>query len=171
MESTPFTLLTFDELDSTNDYVKRNWEKLPNHTVVQALFQSKGRGQFERVWESEAGKNLLCSILIKEVLRQEELMSFIVNSVIKLLSIYDIKVSIKEPNDIMIGKKKIAGILIERLFEGQNHLASIIGLGLNVNQTDFQETNATSMAIVKDREFNLSEIINYFLSCLETPSG
>src|SRR5690554_8185763 len=59
-------LMEFDIIDSTNEYLKNNYQKLPNFTIVKANYQTKGRGQFGRVWESNYNENLLFSLLIKK---------------------------------------------------------------------------------------------------------
>ncbi len=157
------SILSFDTLDSTNDYIKKNHAFLKNHTVVHTMSQSHGRGQFSRTWESESGKNLLCSLLLKEDIPQSELMLLSSSSVETLLAKEKIISSIKPPNDIYVGDKKIAGILIERIYEGQTHLATIIGLGLNVNQKKFQTENAISMAQLSGKEFDVYSVLLSFL--------
>lgn len=142
------SILSFDVLDSTNDYLKKNHAFLRNHTVVQTMSQTHGRGQFERTWESDAGANLLCSLLLKEEVPQSELMLLASMSVVMLLAEENIAAKIKPPNDIYVSDRKIAGILIERIYEGQTHQATIVGFGLNINQITFQVENATSVASI-----------------------
>jgi len=149
------SILSFDRLDSTNDYIKKNHVFLPDHTIVQAQVQTHGKGQFDRVWESEPDQNLLFSLLVKSELLQEDLMRFVSASIIELLAAYGIKAEVRPPNDIYAGSRKIAGILIERLYEGKQHLATVIGIGINVNQVTFQTVNAVSMKQLTNQEFDL----------------
>ena len=152
----PFSpsILSFDRLDSTNEYIKKNHVFLPDHTIVQAQAQTHGKGQFDRIWESEPDQNLLFSLLIKSELVQEDLMLFASSSIRELLNAYGIGSEVKPPNDIYVGDRKIAGILIERLFEGKTHLATIVGVGINVNQVSFQTANAVSMKQLTNKEFD-----------------
>ncbi len=163
MEQFSPSILSFDVLASTNDYIKKNHAFLKNHTVVQTMSQSHGRGQFSRAWESDTGKNLLCSLLLKEDIPQSDLMLLSSTSVETLLAEEQISAVIKPPNDIYVEDKKIAGILIERIYEGQTHLATVIGLGLNVNQETFLTENATSMAILSGKDYDVYSVLLRFL--------
>ena len=86
-------------------------------------------------------------------------------AVLEILKLYDIpKLKIKWPNDIMSGNKKIAGILIENSFLRNKIVDSIIGIGLNVNQIDFDLiTGATSMKILKNESFDLNKLFKEFI--------
>ncbi len=150
------TILSFDRIDSTNAYLKRHYPFLKDHTFVSAGYQAKGKGQFNRVWESEADKNLLCSLLLKEEFPNEALIRFATQSVISFLASLEIEALIKPPNDIYCNGRKLAGILIEQLFAGNNHEATIIGFGINVNQDAFQTPNAISLANLTGKHYDLS---------------
>lgn len=162
------SILSFDILDSTNDFIKKNQAFLPNYTIVQAMAQTHGKGQFERTWESEPGLNLLFSLLIKEEIPQQELLLFSASGIVDLLTANGIDSYIKPPNDIYASKGKIAGILIERLFEGKTHLATIIGIGLNVNQKTFHVANATSMFLETDRKFDVYSLLVKLIDIFKT---
>lgn len=160
-------LIKLNAIDSTNDFLKnlsRN-ESLENFTTVVAQSQTKGKGQMGSVWNSESGKNLIMSILVKDLLRTiEEIFHLNVAvsvAVSQVLADLDIpNISIKWPNDIMSYNKKIAGILIENSFKSDNKIESIIGLGLNVNQKDFYNLpKASSLSLVTDAEFDLDMIL------------
>ena len=155
-------LIKLDAIDSTNDFLK-GISVLPetiNFTVVTAETQTKGKGQMGQKWESEAGRNLIMSVLLKDVFKDiNELFHLnIVFSlaVIDVLNSYKVpELSIKWPNDIMSYNKKIGGILIENSIKSDGSIESIIGLGLNVNQTNFIDLpKATSLSLVCEVEFD-----------------
>lgn len=141
--------LHFDEIDSTNNYLKNSYQLLDNFTFVSADYQSKGKGRNDRVWESSKGLNLMFSVLIKDpkLLNESTSLSLMAAvEVAKLLEYYKLShVSIKWPNDVLVNVKKICGILLE----GQLPNYLVIGIGLNVNQKEFPDNlrrPATSMS-------------------------
>ncbi|MNF91996.1 Bifunctional ligase/repressor BirA [compost metagenome] len=111
-------------------------------------------------WESESGKNLIMSALVKDFLYDNEqvfnlslIVSLSVIEALKSLNIPDL--SIKWPNDIMSYNKKIGGILIENTIKSDGRIVSVVGLGLNVNQTNFDELpNASSLAVISGHTFD-----------------
>ncbi|MRX70247.1 BirA family transcriptional regulator, biotin operon repressor / biotin-[acetyl-CoA-carboxylase] ligase [Flavobacterium resistens] len=149
-------LIKLDAIDSTNDFLKAISSKddLDNFTVVTAENQTKGKGQMGSKWQSESGKNLIMSALIKDFMFDNEqffnlslIVSLSVIEALKSLNIPDL--SIKWPNDIMSYNKKIGGILIENTIKSDGRIVSVVGLGLNVNQTNFDELpNASSLAVI-----------------------
>ena len=148
-----YDIIWLEEVDSTNKYVKMNIDTLDNLSVVSTLSQTEGRGQGDHTWHSAKGMNLLFSILLKEPpvapSAQSLISDTVAESVVRLLDRHGIQAWIKPPNDIWVGKKKICGILIEHsLFAGRISW-SILGIGLNVNQTVFPDDlpNPTSMAL------------------------
>jgi len=155
-------LIKLDAIDSTNDFLKAlsGQDELDNFTVVTAENQTKGKGQMGSKWQSESGKNLIMSVLVKDFLYDnEELfnLSIIVSlAVIETLKSFDIPdLSIKWPNDIMAYNKKIGGILIENIIKSDGRIVSVVGLGLNVNQTNFDGLpNASSLAVICKTEFD-----------------
>ena len=167
-------LIKLDAIDSTNDFLK-GISVLPetiNFTVVTAETQTKGKGQMGQKWESEAGRNLIMSVLLKDVFNDiNELFHLnIVFSlaVIDALNSYKVpELSIKWPNDIMSDNKKRGGMVIENSIKSDGSIESIIGLGLNVNQTNFIDLpKATSLSLVCevafDRELLLQLIVDTF---------
>ena len=156
-----YHVIHFKEIDSTNNYLKNSYKLLDNFTFVQADYQSKGKGRNNRVWSSEEGLNLMFSFLIKEpaLLKKFSALSLISSvEVAKLLETYKFKdVSIKWPNDVFIGDKKVCGILLE----GQILEYLVIGIGLNVNQKAFPDglrRPATSLSLEAGKDFDLQEI-------------
>lgn len=138
-------IIKLDATCSTNDYLKKltALQVVDNFTVVTTFNQTSGKGQMGSVWISEAGKNLTMSILIKDVLTDVHqifdlnvAVSVAVLQGLKELGIYD--VCIKWHNDIMSGNFKLGGILIENSFKSNGEIISIVGIGLNVNQSTFE---------------------------------
>lgn len=152
---------------STNDYLKNlcSTQSVENFTVVVAENQTKGKGQRGNIWEIEAGKNITFSVLIKKYSSSEssvfDLNVAISVSIIQALESFEIpKLNIKWPNDILSDGKKIAGILIENTFSSNQSVSSIIGIGLNVNQTDFENLpKASSLKNITQKEFDKEEIM------------
>lgn len=168
-------LIKLDAIDSTNDFLKglSSNQIVENFTVVTAETQTKGRGQMGAVWVSELGKNLIMSVLVKEFLPNNNQI-FDVNiatsiSVIQALKTFDIpELSIKWPNDILSYHKKIGGILIENSIKSDGEIVSIIGLGLNVNQIDFELLpKASSLAVICNTTFNKEKLLFTIVEKLE----
>lgn len=127
--------IELDEVDSTNEYIKRNLDKIPNFSVVKCNYQSAGKGRNGHVWNSKKGQDLLMSILIKDFVNPQNLhkmTQIAACSVTNLLERYGIKAKIKWPNDIYVDNLKICGILVEAIYQG-GLKGVVIGIGLNVN--------------------------------------
>lgn len=160
-------LIKLDAIDSTNEFLKEllNNQTVENFTVVTAENQTKGKGQMGAIWSSEIGKNLIMSILIKDFLLNTNQL-FALNcmvsvTVIQALEDYNIpNLSIKWSNDIMSDNKKIGGILIENILKSDKTIVSIIGLGLNINQTNFEYLpKASSLALICNTEFDKEKLL------------
>lgn len=155
-------LIKLDAIDSTNDFLKglASKDELDNFTVVTAENQTKGKGQMGSKWESEIGKNLIMSVLVKDFLYNNKdvfNLSIIVSlAVIRALKLFNIPdLSIKWPNDIMSYNKKIGGILIENTFKSDGRIVSVAGIGINVNQTNLAELpHASSLAVITGKSFD-----------------
>lgn len=127
----------FETIDSTNTYLKENYEKLDNFTFVSADFQSAGRGRNNRNWKSEKGENLLFSLLIKDKALIDKFSSLSVISAFSIIKALNLEhLSIKWPNDIYYKDSKLCGILLEAVTRNEIECL-IVGIGLNVNQRDF----------------------------------
>jgi BirA family biotin operon repressor/biotin-[acetyl-CoA-carboxylase] ligase len=162
------SIIKLNAIDSTNDFLKdlsRN-QSIDNFTVVIAQKQTNGKGQMGATWYSDEGKNLIMSILIKDVLQNfDEIFHLNVAVALSILHVLDDfnipKLSVKWPNDIMSDHKKICGILIENSFKLDTKIESVVGIGLNVNQRKFDDLpKASSMAVVAENEFDLDLILN-----------
>jgi len=168
-------LIKLDAIDSTNEFLKglSSNQILENFTVVTAENQSKGKGQMGSVWDSEPSKNLIMSILITGFVTDSNRI-FDINimvsvSIIQALNDLNIpELSIKWPNDIMSYTKKIGGILIENSLKSDGSINSIVGLGLNVNQLNFQNLpKASSLAVICNTTFNKEDILLKIVEKLE----
>ena len=170
------SLIKLDAIDSTNDYLKQLVREtdLENYTIVIANEQTKGKGQMGAKWISEPGKNLTMSVLIKDVqLKNQNIYDFNITvalSVIKVLKNIQIpNVSIKWPNDIMADSKKVAGILIENILKTDGSFTAIVGIGLNLNQTNFENLpQATSLKCITGKTYQQEEIAILLKDSLET---
>ena len=156
-----YHLVHFKEIDSTNNYLKNSYRLLDDFTFATADYQSRGKGRNDRVWQSNSGENLMFSFLIKnkELINKAEIFSILTAvEVASLIEKYDINnVSIKWPNDILIGDKKVCGILLE----GQVPDYLVVGVGLNVNQKEFPNDlrrPATSLSLEAKQPFDIEEL-------------
>lgn len=166
-----FKIVHIDETDSTNRWMKENGE---DEMVVVADYQTAGRGCGQNSWESERGKNLLMSVLVhpKKVSARTQ---FIITQMVSvalcntLEPLIDKPVEIKWPNDIYVGDKKICGVLIENRLEGRRIRDCVIGIGLNVNQTEFlsDAPNPVSIKQLTGRDTDRDELLASFLNKLQ----
>ena len=168
-------LIKLDAIDSTNEFLKglSSKQTVENFTVVSAESQTKGKGQMGAVWVSEPSKNLTMSVLVNDFLFDNNRI-FDINiatavSVIQALETLNIpELSIKWPNDIMSYNKKIGGILIENSIKSNETIVSIIGLGLNVNQFDFEYLpKASSLAVICNTTFDKEALLFDIVEKLE----
>ena len=153
--------LHFNEIDSTNNYLKNSYRLISNFTFVSTDYQSKGKGRNNRSWTSKPGENLMFSFLIKDealIIHAPIISLLTAIEVAKLLEAYKIpNVSIKWPNDVLIDDEKVCGILAE----GELPSYLIVGVGINVNQKEFPNDlrrPATSLSIKLKKEINIDEL-------------
>lgn len=167
-----------DEVDSTNSVLLTSKEFAQNGTVILAEHQSKGRGRKNREWLSSPGQNLTFSILLKRDLKESKINMINLGAAISVAqaieNLYQLDVELKWPNDVLIGKKKIAGILIESTSKGNKISKLVVGIGINVNQPNFPgKFDIPPTSIRKEfhslvsREKLLSEVLNNFESILD----
>ncbi|REL33262.1 biotin--[acetyl-CoA-carboxylase] ligase [Rhodohalobacter sp. SW132] len=154
------------ELKSTNTYLKKMDSSGFDHgTVLLTDHQTQGRGQYERSWESQRGKNLTFTVAFKPSSgdRLPLLTLTFAFGIVRALKRLDIEnVRIKWPNDILINGKKVGGLLTETVFLGQKPDRVLIGIGLNVNQETFgNELNyeATSVKLEKGKEVRREDLL------------
>jgi BirA family biotin operon repressor/biotin-[acetyl-CoA-carboxylase] ligase len=163
-----FNTIYYETLPSSNsEAIRLAAAGAPEGTVVVCREQTAGRGQRDNRWESSPGENLTASLVLRPVnVATSEL--FLLSkafslAVVKSLRRYNIEASIKWPNDIYVENRKIAGILIEHSFYGNDLIFSVIGLGLNVNQILFppMELIPTSVAVETGKDYHeVGEILS-----------
>ena len=165
--------IKLETINSTNDYTLSLNDALvfKEGLVVTASYQSGGNGQRGKAWESNANENLLLSVVIEPKLKLDEqsLISKITAlSVCDLLKSLGIEAEIKWPNDILVNKQKIAGILMQNKLQGNQITYSVIGLGFNVNQLVFKTyfPKATSLKLQLNKEHEVLKIQEQFLCFL-----
>ena len=172
-------LIHLNSVDSTNNYAANliKSEKVQSGTTILTKRQTDGRGQRGRVWQSGANLNLTASFIVYPRLEVEHI--FYLNmiaslSIHRLLADFKIQSEIKWPNDVLVDRKKICGILIENQLQGHRIESSIIGVGLNVMQREFEEgLSATSIVLeagfaaeIVDVELQLFAYLDFYLDRL-----
>ncbi len=172
----PWDIIYLEECSSSNTYLleKLNEDPALNEGfTVRTDFQTAGRGQRNNVWKSEKGTNLLTSFVLKpglDVKRQFLLNQIICLGICEYLINHDIdgEIRIKWPNDIYVGDRKICGILIQNILQGSSIQKSIIGIGININQTAFDPMlpNPTSLKLETGKESNLEAELLKLLDCI-----
>ncbi|MBM4171328.1 MAG: biotin--[acetyl-CoA-carboxylase] ligase [Ignavibacteria bacterium] len=162
-----------DEVDSTNSLLLTKKDFNIDGTVLLAEFQRSGRGRKNRTWISNAGQNLTFSILLINEIKENKANHINLGASLAvaqaLENLYQLNVELKWPNDVLVSKKKISGILIESSSKGSKINRLVVGIGINVNQPNFPgkfEIQPTSIRkefkSTVSREKLLSEILNNF---------
>ena len=163
----------FEEITSTHKFVKKNWKELHNKTVVIADLQTDGIGTHGRVWYT-GNNNIAMSILYK-IDCDIELMKNITINIAKCVkkaikNLYDVDLTIKFPNDLLLSNKKICGILTEISTINKKVRYLIISIGFNVNEVKFDENileTATSLKKELNREYCREEIISEIIKQID----
>ncbi len=170
------------ELDSTNKEAERRLREgsmCDNLSVIAALSQTDGQGQGDHKWHSRSGANLTFTITVRyengfDASRQKDISDMTARSVMDYLALKGIESRIKLPNDIYVGDMKICGLLIRHHVRSGSIHHSVIGVGLNVNQTSFPDwiPNPTSIKLLTgkscdDLQGELREFIKIFGDALE----
>ncbi len=171
--------LFLHEVESTNTYAMnmlRNVNAVEG-TVIYTDNQTNGKGQRGATWTSKIAQNITVSILLKPAFLDINHSFYL--SKISALAVYDLltdilspsqyDIKIKWPNDILVNRKKIAGILIENNLTAQFIQNAVIGIGFNVNQDDFFEfeRTATSLKLLLNKELDRSALMQILFSKLE----
>lgn len=167
-------IIHLQDVDSTNIYAKKilkNELFISDGTTIVANHQQNGKGQQGTIWESNSNENLTFSVIILPKIavdKQFQISKIVALALVDFLAALEIKnVFIKWPNDIYVGKKKVAGVLIENSIRNTKIEYAIIGIGLNVNQTLFKNPVATSLKLIKSMHYELIDLLEFFLSWLE----
>lgn len=171
--SSRFKLFRFSEIDSTNETAFRYAQKgAPAGSVFVAEYQTSGRGKWGRKWVSPRGKNLLFSLLLRpsvKAVRAPLVTQIVCRSVAQTLQRrFKIHPILKRPNDILVGGRKICGVLVEAKGRANGCLESlVIGIGLNVNaKPEELVSGATSLLEETGRRQSRSELLKAILSVL-----
>ena len=153
--------------DSTNTLLKHLAAEGNPPEFIYAGHQTAGRGQTGNSWESEANKNLLCSILLPP---NKNLHFLNIAVGVAMLRVIGDDFTIKWPNDIYYGNKKVAGILVENAIIGNEIRYSIAGSGLNVNQTTFvsDAPNPISLKQIRGQEYDIEWLMNQLLEAVHS---
>lgn len=155
-------VIEFESIPSTNQYLKENYQTLPNYSLCVSAKQTKGRGRMNRVWQDSEGSALF-SLLIKDNIDDVTFIPLIAAyCVSRVLSKYVDGIKVKWPNDIILNSKKLAGILVEGITTDKIE-AIIIGIGINVNNKDFDteiSQIATSLYLEGNNYSSIKEIIS-----------
>jgi len=164
----------FENLPSTNNHASlllKN-QSIKDGTIIQTKFQTAGKGVAGNKWESEAGKNLLISIILYPGMIDPE-DQFIISKAFSLgildfLKQYTDNVTIKWPNDIYVNDDKIAGILLETTILGTRMESAIAGIGLNINQKVFlsDAPNPISLSKITGKEYDLEASLKSLINHL-----
>lgn len=162
---------------STSTLLREQYsDALPHLYTIRTDFQTAGRGQAGNSWESEEGKNLLFSTLLRYegILAAEQwrLSMLVAVALWDTLAKYlpQEQLTIKWPNDIYFGDKKLVGILIENSLLGQYVGYSIVGIGVNVNQTAWisNAPNPISMKEITDKNYDVETLMNEWILSMKS---
>ncbi|MCE1164735.1 MAG: biotin--[acetyl-CoA-carboxylase] ligase [Bacteroidetes bacterium] len=170
-----------DSIDSTNKFAKN--EVTDDDVLIVAGYQLKGRGRLDRTWNSDKGKNVTVTLVKKLDIKKVHLVNFYTSYII-LRALKEISSGsasgseglfmLKWPNDVLLNKKKIAGVLTELVSINENPKKFIIGFGVNVNQDNFPSEisgKATSLKKTFGKDFSVKEVINTIVKCFSWNSG
>ncbi len=162
-----------DEIDSTNSFLIKSDQYNKQGSVLLAEFQTNGKGRKNRTWISSKDQNLTFSVLLRDNFKPATIGILNLGAAVavaqSLENLYQFKVELKWPNDVLVDGKKIAGILAESSSKGSNIDRIVIGIGLNVNQANFTgKFNIIPTSVRREfhqtvsREKLLSEVLNNF---------
>lgn len=167
-------IIRLETCDSTNTEAQKLLRGLnvSEGTIVTAFRQINGRGRRGTFWEAEPGSNLTFSIILFPSFISFEQQFYL--SMCAALGITDAlfeevgeMLKIKWPNDIYIGNKKLGGILIENQWQGEVLKNSVMGIGLNINQTLFETPEAISLKILNNKEYNNDDLLLTIAECID----
>jgi len=161
------TIIWLEEIDSTNKFIKTliNNNAIKNGTIIATKKQTKGKGQQNNKWLTEPNLNLTFSLYLEiniKATHQFYLSKIIALSIHEFINKEANNTTIKWPNDIYIDNNKIAGILIENTIQGENITKSIIGIGININQINFDTSipNPISLKNITGKTYDINNSLN-----------
>ncbi|MDR8394058.1 biotin--[acetyl-CoA-carboxylase] ligase [Aliifodinibius sp. S!AR15-10] len=164
----------FEKLESTNSHLKTiSSDEISHGMICLADDQTKGRGQYERNWESMPGQNLTFTMVFKPG-RAERLhvltLACAYATAILIEKKTSLKAQIKWPNDLIVNRRKIAGLLTETVFSGNRLDRVLVGIGFNINQESFGKAldhKATSLKIEDGSTFEREKLLAEYLNFIE----
>jgi biotin-[acetyl-CoA-carboxylase] ligase BirA-like protein len=160
----------FDVLDSTNTYAKLHMGRLPHGSVIRARYQTAGRGQYTRTWQSTPNENFLFSITFKTNLTRDtptRVETIMIQTLQSFLLGFGVHARHVLPNDLYVGDKKICGMLIEAKHEGSSLASLVIGCGLNINQRQFTNLpDATSLSLLTNQTYPIDTLFDALMKQL-----
>jgi BirA family biotin operon repressor/biotin-[acetyl-CoA-carboxylase] ligase len=162
-------IIRLESVDSTNNYIANLLKEgiLEDGTVILADEQFAGKGQRNAEWLTKPGENLTFSFFLSNVnlsVQNQYFLTCTVSiSLVHLLNKFGLDAKIKWPNDIYVNNKKIAGVLIENQLSSSEIKNSIIGIGLNINQREFDGLNATSVLLETEARKTPMEVLYSFI--------
>jgi len=168
-------IISVSQVQSTNLYAisQLSDKEIEPGTVFLTYNQTAGRGQLNNHWESENGKNLTFSIFLKpsvvKIQKQFMISKVVSLGIVSFLNDYVNDIHIKWPNDIYVGDKKICGILIENAVMQKNIFWSVVGIGLNINQTVFlsDAPNPVSIKNITGKDYDLTKMLDLLLNKID----
>jgi BirA family transcriptional regulator, biotin operon repressor / biotin---[acetyl-CoA-carboxylase] ligase len=169
----PFIIL--ETVDSTNNYAMQKIQtgQAPHGITWFALEQTAGKGQRGKNWLTTTDQNIMLSTVIQPTLRRSQ--QFLLSAAVAL-ACYDFyknyaadEISIKWPNDLYWRDRKAGGILIENVFRGQEWSFAVVGIGININQVQFDPAlpNPVSLKQITGKDFDAVELGKELCDCLE----
>lgn len=167
-------LVELSSVDSTNKYAAEalRLSNLQHGAVILAHEQTGGRGQRGRSWHAAPGLDLTCSVVLRpatlrvdEQFRISQAAALAVHATVAALVQGGVRV--KWPNDVLIDRAKVAGILIQNELAGERIAWTIVGIGLNVNSTDMDPAHqATSLRLAVGHAFDLRKVLSALCAAL-----
>ena len=171
MSGVEWEIRWFDEIDSTNTYVREQARLgAPEGLVAVADHQTAGRGRLGRRWESPPGVNLLASVLLRPNIEPAEL--YLCTTVVALAALHacravaGVEAELKWPNDLLVEGAKVAGVLAEAEFAGADLAAVVVGIGINVGWPSPPEAGGTSLEAATGSPVDRRVLLHALLAAL-----
>lgn len=168
LDMSKYTIVTLDEVHSTNSYALEHICSFEDKNVIFTPHQTSGRGRFDRKWVCDDSENIYMSIILKPENVTEypfpNLTQYLSVALCKVLEReFGLEPSIKWPNDILVNNAKISGILAESHVENNQISAIVLGLGLNVNlkkeTLEKIDQNATSIGYLTNKQYDVEKVL------------
>ncbi|WP_111670532.1 biotin--[acetyl-CoA-carboxylase] ligase [Algoriphagus litoralis] len=167
-------VLFLPECHSTNDKALEliRTGQAKEGSIIICGHQTRGKGQRGNSWETQANQNLTFSLVLSpgflDISEQFYLNMMVSNGIRKLFQEYLPDIKVKWPNDLVVpGHGKVGGVLIENILSSNGWDYAVVGIGLNINQTQFETQKATSLASITGGQFSLEEIFRLLVAHIE----